>query len=132
MLLIMKNKKRKRDPKYKQLSFETAIRNPERYKGILEYMQDYQGIVLNDENLLTIVSGMYENGIVTSPDFDLSKYSTKEEIYNSVISINSTRKADGGFPKATSQDFGHICELYRNLDLFMQDIISLLKLEMLD
>ena len=105
MLLIMKNKKRKRDPKYKQLSFETAIRNPERYKGILEYMQDYQGIVLNDENLLTIVSGMYENGIVTSPDFDLSKYSTKEEIYNSVISINSTRKADGGFPKGYQSRF---------------------------
>lgn len=54
----------KRPSTYKQLAFETAIRNPERYIDILTVLKKYDGWNLNKENLLTIVCDLYKNKIV--------------------------------------------------------------------
>lgn len=106
MLQIMIEKKKfKKKKAYKELSFETAIRNPERYNDILTFMKDYNGVELNDDNLLKIVSNMYVDGLVTSNDFILKNYKNNNEIYNAVIKINSTRKADGGFPSGYQSRF---------------------------
>lgn len=45
----MAKKKIKRQATYKQMAFETAVRNPERYKGILTAISPYINKVLNDE-----------------------------------------------------------------------------------
>lgn len=95
----------KRKPTYKQMAFETAVRNPERYKGILTAILPYTGKTLNDETLLQVVSSMYLNGVVSSDDVFIDENSTIENISNAVISVNSTRKADGGFPQGYQSRF---------------------------
>ena len=42
----------RRKPTHKQMAFETAVRNPERYIEILSAVSEFEGTVLNDKNLL--------------------------------------------------------------------------------
>jgi len=102
---MMEKKKRTTKAFYKQMAFETAIRNPERYKKILTATSPYIGKVLNDETLLQIVSSMYLNGIVSSDNIRIEEYTTIESIADAVISVNSSRKADGGFPQGYPSRF---------------------------
>jgi len=44
----------KRKPTYKQMAFETAVRNPERYIGLLKALKSFEGQVLNDKILLAL------------------------------------------------------------------------------
>lgn len=37
---------------YKQMALEVAVRNPERYEGILKTFAKHEGIILNDEGIL--------------------------------------------------------------------------------
>lgn len=101
----MINKKIKRLATYKQMAFETAVRNPERYKGILNAISPYINKVLNNDTLLQIVSSMYLNGIVSSDGVEITENSTIESIENAVISVNRTRRADGGFPEGYPSRF---------------------------
>ncbi|RKX70241.1 hypothetical protein DRP43_03570 [candidate division TA06 bacterium] len=96
---MTKHKRHKVAPKYKQMAFETAVRNPERYKGILTAIQSFENRVLDNDTLLEIVSYLYLNGIVASPKIRIKETSTFESISSKVIEVNSTRKADGGFPE---------------------------------
>ena len=89
---------RKVKPRYKQMAFETAVRNPERYKGILTALLPFKNSILNEDKLLEIVSTFYLNGIVSSDGITIYEDSTIESISDDVIEVNSTRKADGGFP----------------------------------
>lgn len=73
MLLIMTRIGTRREPEYKQLNFDTAMRNPERLKDVLLLIKSYEGIELNDKNLLDIVCDMYESGIVKSDEFNIKK-----------------------------------------------------------
>uniref|UniRef100_UPI0028A871DD AlwI family type II restriction endonuclease n=1 Tax=Empedobacter sp. TaxID=1927715 RepID=UPI0028A871DD len=101
----MAKKKIKRIATYKQMAFETAVRNPERYKGILTAISPYINKVLNDGTLLQVVSSMYLNGIVSSDGVEITENSTIESIENAVIAVNSTRRADGGFPQGYQSRF---------------------------
>ena len=102
----MAKKKIKRLATYKQMAFETAVRNPERYKGILTAIKPYINQTLNDETLLQIVSSMYLTGVVKSEKgVKIEDDSTIESIENSVIAVNSTRKSDGGFPQGFQSRF---------------------------
>lgn len=102
----MAKKKIKRVATYKQMAFETAVRNPERYKGILTAIKPYINQTLNDETLLQIVSSMYLTGVVKSEKgVKIEDDSTIESIENSVIAVNSTRKSDGGFPQGFQSRF---------------------------
>ena len=101
----MAKKKIKRQATYKQMAFETAVRNPERYKGILTAISPYINKVLNDETLLQVVSSKYLNGIVSSDGVEITENSTIESIENAVIAVNSTRRADGGFPQGYQSRF---------------------------
>jgi len=87
------------------MAFETAVRNPERYKGILTAISPYINKVLNDETLLQVVSSMYLNGIVSSDGVEIDENSTIENIAEAVIFVNRTRKADGGFPEGYQSRF---------------------------
>ena len=101
-------------PQYKQTAFDTAVRNPERYKEILNVLINFEDIVLNDANLLIIVSALYKEEVVTSGGLDVSILSD-EELNEEVIKINNTRKADGGFPAGYASRFWTyartLCEL---------------------
>ena len=54
----MADRKIKRVATYKQMAFETAVRNPERYKGILTAISPFINETLNDEVLLQVVKLM--------------------------------------------------------------------------
>lgn len=97
--------RRKIKPTFKQMAFETAIRNPERYKGILTAIAPFINKVLDDEILLKVVSSLYLNGNVSSDFVEINEDSKIESISNSVILVNSTRKADGGFPAGYQSRF---------------------------
>jgi hypothetical protein len=101
----MANKRIKRIPTYKQMAFETAVRNPERYIDILSAVSEFEGIVLSDENLLQIVSKLYVDGIVSSTEIVVSETTNVEDIKEEVKEVNSTRRADGGFPSGYASRF---------------------------
>ena len=50
----------RRNSEYKELSFDTAIRNPERYADLFSIISKYNGTLLNDENILNIMLELYE------------------------------------------------------------------------
>ena len=98
-------KRKKRTPTYKQMAFDTAVRNPERYIDILTTIKDFEGKVLDDNVLLDIVSTLYLEGIVTSNEIIIENTTTINDIKDMVIKVNSTRNADGGFPKGYQSRF---------------------------
>lgn len=101
----MSEKGRKVTPTFKQMAFETAVRNPERYKRILTAIFPFIGETLNDATLLKVVSKLYLEGIVSSDGVEISEDSTIENISYQVKYVNRTRKADGGFPEGYQSRF---------------------------
>lgn len=101
----MSKQGKKVKPTYKQMAFETAVRNPERYKGILLAICEFIGEKLNDEVLLKIVSKLYLEGIVSSENVEIKESSTIESISKQVRDVNKTRKSDGGFPEGYQSRF---------------------------
>jgi hypothetical protein len=95
----------KRKPEYKQMTFDTAIRNPERFKYIIPVIIEFENRVLDDHCLLEIVCKMYLQGIVSSKQIDIHEDTTEREIKEKVIAVNSTRNSDGGFPKGYQSRF---------------------------
>lgn len=87
------------------MALETAVRNPERYIGILTAIKDFEGKILNDETLLEIVSHLYLVGEVSSEEIEITEYTTVADIKNKVKNVNSTRRADGGFPQGFASRF---------------------------
>lgn len=101
--------------KYKQITFDSAVRNPERYIGILECIKEFEGLVLNDKNLLKIVSKLYLEGIVSSDKIEIEENTTIEDIQDLVIEVNESKKAIGGFPAGYTSRFHHYTWLPKEL-----------------
>lgn len=101
--------------KYKQITFDSAVRNPERYIGILECIKEFEGLILNDENLLKIVSKLYLEGIVSSDKIEIEENTTIEDIQDLVIEVNESKKAIGGFPAGYASRFHHYTWLPKEL-----------------
>lgn len=108
-------KRKKRVPTYKQMAFDTAVRNPERYIDILTVVRDFDGEILDDNILLNIVSALYLEGVVTSSEININENTTISDIKDLVIQVNSSRNADCGFPKGYQSRFWTymraLCEL---------------------
>jgi hypothetical protein len=108
-------KRKKRVPTYKQMAFDTAVRNPERYIDILTVVRDFDGEILDDNILLNLVSALYLKGVVTSSEININENTTISDIKDLVIQVNSSRNADGGFPKGYQSRFWTymraLCEL---------------------
>ncbi len=130
----------KQKPRYKQMSLETAVRNPERYKEILSILIEYENAVLNDDNLLEIVTHLYREGIVSALRQDFNQMTIAQQ-KKTVKKVNLTRKADGGFPMGyasrfwtyvrTLSEFGFLYATY-NDKLIISDIAKLLVKEEID
>jgi hypothetical protein len=132
---------RRRAPEFKQMAFETAVRNPERYKGLLKAIVQYENQNLDDAKLLEIVSTLYLIGEVSSSEIVITENSSVESISDSVKRVNSTRNGDGGFPKGyqarfwtymrTLSEFGFVYARYRE-PLKISSIAKLLINEKID
>lgn len=85
------------------MAYEVAVRNPERYKGIIEVLYRYEGRILNDDNILDIYTDMYISGVVDSDDIDVDHMSF-EQIKRAIIETK-THKADGGYPEGYQARF---------------------------
>ena len=130
-------KKIKRKPTYKQMAFETAVRNPERYIGFLSAVKDFVGKTLDNDTLLEIVSHLYLIGEVSSPEIIIEKQTTIDDIKEKVEYVNSTRRADGGFPQGfasrfwtymrTPSEFGFVYAQYGKKFQFSQIAQMLIK-----
>ncbi len=92
-------------PKFKQMAFETAVRNPERYKGILAVLRLFEKRVLNDELILDIIVKLFLENAVTSGGIREPNKLSLETLKKEIIRINSTRRADGGFPSGYQSRF---------------------------
>ena len=94
------------------MAYEVAVRNPERYKGIIEVLYRYEGRVLNDDNILDIYTDMYVSGVVDSDDINVDQM-TYEEI-RTTIKNTKTHKAHGSFPE------GYQASFYRYLNTLLE------------
>lgn len=94
---------RHRKRKYKQMAYEVAVRNPERYKGIIEVLYRYEGQKLNDAKILEIYADFFTFGVVDTNSIDIDRLS-REEI-KEYIKMNLSHKADGSFPEGYQSSF---------------------------
>lgn len=141
MLLIMTRMGTRRNPEYKELNFDTAIRNPERLKSVLEVLNEYEGYILNDNVILDILYDIYSQEVVKSDNLDLNSLKTEEAIKAKIIEINKTRNRDGHFPKGyqsrfwtymrTLSEFGFVYTQY-NEKLIIGDVAKKLLKNVID
>lgn len=107
---------------YKQMSLEVAVRNPERYYDFLMTYNKFEGVVLNDENILNIFIQLYLDGVVTSKGFDKEK-SDFEKAKDFVLTLSHNN--EWGFPTGyqaaftrylkTLSEFGFIYAQYNEV-----------------
>lgn len=127
----------RRQAEYKQMAFDTAVRNPERYLQILGCLKEYEGKILDDVTLLDIVCTLYLKEIVKSPLVEINEFTQINDIRDRVIEVNKTRNGDGGFPKGyqsrfwtymrTPSEFGLIYARYNSEFKFSNILTSLLE-----
>lgn len=81
---------------YKQMALEVAVRNPERYEGILRSFEKNEGIILNDKGILEVYSQLYLDSVVSA-----NKLSGMRMTKNNVkkwIKENLSHNNEWGFP----------------------------------
>ena len=81
---------------YKQMSLEVAVRNPERYEGILKTFAKFEGVVLDDKGVLNIYSQLYLDEVVTA-DALKEVNLTKTQVYK-WIEDNCSHNNEWGYP----------------------------------
>lgn len=81
---------------FKQMSLEVAVRNPDRYEGILRTFAKFEGVILNDKGVLDIYSQLYLDEVVTADalsDEVLTKTFVRKWIVN-----NCSHNNEWGYP----------------------------------
>lgn len=81
---------------FKQMSLEVAVRNPERYEGILKTFAKFEGVVLDDKGVLEVYSQLYLDEVVTADaltDEVLTKMFVNKWIVN-----NCSHNNEWGYP----------------------------------
>lgn len=81
---------------YKQMSLEVAVRNPERYEGILTTFAKFDGTILDDEGILNIYSQLYLDGVVTSEE--LKDTTFNNSFISDWIIHNCSHNNEWGYP----------------------------------
>lgn len=81
---------------FKQMSLEVAVRNPERYEGILKTFAKFEGVLLDDEGVLDVYSQLYLDEVVTT-DALSDEILTKEYVSN-WIANNCSHNNEWGYP----------------------------------
>lgn len=78
------------------MALEVAVRNPERYEGILKSFAKFDGVVLDDEGILDVYSQLYLDEVVTAEALEGSVLSNK--IVRKWIKDRCTHNNEWGFP----------------------------------
>ena len=107
---------------YKQMALEVAVRNPERYSGILSTFSKFEGRILDDDCILDIYSSLYTDNVLSSAKLSEDEESNQEYM-RSYIKEHNTHNNEWGFPTGyqaaftrylkTLSEFGFIYSQYR-------------------
>lgn len=81
---------------YKQMALEVAVRNPERYEGILKTFAKHEGIILNDEGILKVYSQLYLDDVITTDK--LANVVLTENYLQEWIKANCSHNNEWGYP----------------------------------
>ena len=81
---------------FKQMSLEVAVRNPERYEGILKTFAKFEGVLLDDEGVLDVYSQLYLDEVVTA-DALSSEVLTKDFVSDWIFN-NCSHNNEWGYP----------------------------------
>lgn len=105
------------------MALEVAVRNPERYEGILRSFAKHEGIVLDDKGILEVYSQLYVDGVVTT-DRLKDKTLTKGFV-RKWIKENCSHNNEWGYPTGyqaaftrylkTQSEFGFIYAQYNQV-----------------
>ena len=106
---------------FKQMSLEVAVRNPERYEGILHTFAKFEGKILDDEGILEIYSQLYLDDVVTATA--LSNVDLTKDFLMKWIPNNCSHNNEWGYPTGyqaaftrylkTLSEFGFIYAQYK-------------------
>lgn len=118
---------------YKQMALEVAVRNPERYEGIIKTFAKFEGETLNDEGILNIYAQLYLDGVVTAEA--LKDENLTLSYLRRWIEANNSHNNEWGFPTGyqaaftrylkTLSEFGFIYSQY-NQELRLSPIAKAL------
>ena len=78
------------------MSLEVAVRNPERYEGILKTFAKFEGVVLDDKGILDIYSQLYLDEVVTSDA--ISEENLSKRFVSNWIENNCSHNNEWGYP----------------------------------
>lgn len=81
---------------FKQMSLEVAVRNPERYEGILKTFAKFEGVVLDDKGVLDVYSQLYLDEVVTADA--LSDEILTKKLVSKWIVENCSHNNEWGYP----------------------------------
>ncbi len=81
---------------YKQMALEVAVRNPERYEGILKTFAKFDGTILDDEGILEIYAQLYLDEVVTSDA--LADVTLTPQIAKRWVEDNCSHNNEWGYP----------------------------------
>ncbi len=117
----MANKVKHRPRQYKQMALEVAVRNPERYEGILKSFAKHEGVVLDDEGILDVYAQLYLDDAVTADK--LADANLTKRFLRRWIKANCTHNNEWGYPTGyqaaftrylkTLSEFGFIYAQYQ-------------------
>jgi len=92
----MSNKVKHGKRLYKQMAMEVAVRNPERYRGILGVINKYEGKILDDNCILNIYADLFESKVIETSLFDVES-ANLIQIKNH-IKTHLSHQNEWGFP----------------------------------
>ena len=78
------------------MSLEVAVRNPERYEGILKTFAKFEGTVLDDNGVLDVYSQLYLDEVVTADA--LSETILTKKFISKWILNNCSHNNEWGYP----------------------------------
>ena len=94
--MLMANNVRHGRRLYKQMALEVAVRNPERYEGILRTFAKFDGVVLDDKGVLDVYSQLYLDEVVTADS--ISEECLTKKYVSKWIVVNCSHNNEWGFP----------------------------------
>ena len=103
------------------MSLEVAVRNPERYEGILKTFAKFEGVVLDDKGVLDVYSQLYLDEVVTTDA--LNEGNLTKRFVSNWIENNCSHNNEWGYPTGyqaaftrylkTLSEFGFIYAQYK-------------------
>lgn len=92
----MRNNVRHGKRLYKQMALEVAVRNPERYEGILKTFAKFEGTLLDDKGILKIYAQLFLDKVITANSLEDKELTP--ELLHKWIKENCSHNNEWGYP----------------------------------